>query len=305
MTDRLRITVGIDGSDGSKAAAIWAANEARRVGADLRLLHVFTDYAPTIGYFASPGSPGSMEGHRMAEKLVRESARGLESSAGEIRVEPLVLRGDRRAGLLRAAADSALLVLGDEPHPVHHRLITGSIIGGVAGHAACPVVVVPAGTERRPALGVIVAGVKIVSASHDLVRQAFELAADRGSRLVILHAWESPSPYDDLLSSRLDVPGWEERSVKELDQIVDEVSADFTNVTAEVRIVHGQPARALIDASAEADLLAITRRLHGFPLGHLGAAGRAVLRETRAPAIVLPPALHEIPLSEPVEAPTR
>jgi nucleotide-binding universal stress UspA family protein len=54
--------------------------------------------------------------------------------------------------------------------------------------------------------------------------------------------------------------------------------------------VHGQPAQVLRDASASADLVLIARRRHAFPVGHLGGTARALLRESLAPVMVLPPA---------------
>lgn len=300
MTERGWITVGIDGTEGSDAAALWAAREADRVGAGLRLVHVFDDYIPMAGFYAAVYPRGSVEGRHVAEKLVRDAARRIETILPGDRVQPLVLRGDRRAGLLRAAADSDLLVLGDEPHPARQRLLTGSIIDSLAAHSSAPVVVVPAGCAGLPSRSVVVAGVKFFTASRELVRQAFELAADRGARLIVLHAWEYSAPYDDLVFAQVDLAGWEERSARDLRQVVDDVARDFTNVDTEVRFVRGQPARVLADASAEADLLAITRRLHGFPLGHLGGTGRTALRETQCPAVVLPPAVETVRLAEPM-----
>jgi len=299
MTEHGWITVGIDGTGGSDAATQWAAHEADRVGAGLRLVHVFDDYIPMAGFYAAVYPRGSIEGRHVAETLVRDAARQVEAILPEERVQPLVLRGDRRAGLLRAAAGSDLLVLGDEAHPARNRLLTGSIIDSLAAHSSVPVVIVPADCAALPSRGVVVAGVKFFATSRDLVRQAFELAADRGARLVVLHAWEYSAPYDDLVFAQVDLAGWEERSTKELRQVVDDAARDFPNVDTEVRFVRGQPAQVLADSSAEADLLAITRRLHGFPLGHLGGTGRTALRETRCPAVVLPPAVETMRLTEP------
>jgi nucleotide-binding universal stress UspA family protein len=71
---------------------------------------------------------------------------------------------------------------------------------------------------------------------------------------------------------------------------VDLARGPHGDVEVGFRLVHGQGAHAIVDASSGADLLVITRRRHGFPGGHLGAAGRAVLRESRCPVEVLPPA---------------
>jgi nucleotide-binding universal stress UspA family protein len=46
----------------------------------------------------------------------------------------------------------------------------------------------------------------------------------------------------------------------------------------------------LRDASVGAELMVIARRRHAFPVGHLGGTARALLRESLAPVMVLPPA---------------
>lgn len=53
---------------------------------------------------------------------------------------------------------------------------------------------------------------------------------------------------------------------------------------------HAHPARAIVEASAHADLVLLARRPHAFPGGHLGGTARAVLRESSCPVEILPPA---------------
>jgi nucleotide-binding universal stress UspA family protein len=56
-----------------------------------------------------------------------------------------------------------------------------------------------------------------------------------------------------------------------------------------VDLVHGQPGNILVEASREADVLVISRPVHGGFVHHLGAAARAVLREASCPVLVVPP----------------
>jgi nucleotide-binding universal stress UspA family protein len=291
------IAVGVDGSEGSKAATRWAAREADRSGANLRLVHVFTDVAPMGSFMGAAYPVGPVETAYAAQNLVDEAAQDARQILTEDRVQTLLLRADRRVGLAQAAADARLLVLGDEPHGLLDRLITGSVVAAVAAHAPAAVAVVPANWQDADG-GTVVVGVKSVDSSPALIRRGFELAAGRRGRLKVLHAWEFLSPYDDAISAHIDLPAWEQRTLTELRNRVARIGLDFPGVETEVVLVHEQPAQALVDASVDAGLLVITRRPHGFPFGHLGGTGRAVLRETRCPTVVLPSGAEKVERDE-------
>lgn len=282
------ITVGVDGSDGSAAATRWAAREAALLGLRLRIVHMFIDYVPMLGANAAVYPDGSAESDRVAERIVQAAAREAELLLAPEHIDTVVVRGNRRLGLLQAAADAHLLVLGDEAHPQHHRLPTGSIIAPIATHSPSPVAVVPAGWLLDPARTTVVVGAKSGDSSLGLIRHAMRIAADRAARLVVLHAWEYADGIDALFESYDELPDWEERIRTDLTELVADASPPFSGLDVEVRMVHGQPASVLTDASATAQLLVIGRRAHGRSFGHLGGTGRAVLRESRCPAMVLP-----------------
>ena len=288
------ITVGVDGSDAATAATRWAAREASRRETGLRIVHVFTEYIPMVGFYAAAYPVSSMEGRHVAQRIVAAAAAEAERLMPAERIETAVLRGDRRAGLLEAAAESRVMVLGDQPRHLVDRMITGSTAAAVAAHSPTPVVLVPSEWDPAAQHGVVVAGVKSSDASHGLVRRAFEIAAEHDDRLVVLHAWEYPAGYDDLIVTEANLREWEERARKELTQLIEEFTGAFPGVETEVRVRHGQPAHVLLQAAAGADMLVITRRPHGFPFGHLGATGRTVLRETPSPVMVLPPSAASI-----------
>ena len=281
------ITVGIDETEGSRAATRWAAHEAVRLGLGLRIVHVYNNVIPMGGFYGALYPNAPVDGRHLAERLVAHARRDVRGVISEESLETRVVQGDRRDGLLQVAADSAMLVVGDQQRPFVDRLFTGSILIALAAHAPVPVVLVPAGWEADPADGAVVVGVKSPESARPLVRRALDLAAARRARLVLLHAWEYPSGYDELIANHVDKVEWEERARKELLQLVDGIEGGH-GVDVEVRVVHGQPARALLEASRTAALMVVGRRRHGFPFGHLGGTGRALVRETRSPLVVLP-----------------
>ena len=138
-----------------------------------------------------------------------------------------------------------------------------------------------------------------------LVARAMSLAAERGAELVILHAWDMPTPYDGVALSRGELAEWDAWIRQDLEQTLDRArhhrAAPATLVEARIEVRRGQPARVIADASAESDLLVIGRRRHTFPVGRLGSTGRALLRESHCPIEVLPPALDVIEVEEVVE----
>ena len=297
MTRRDWIAVGVDGSEGSKAAIRWAAREAEQLGLGLSLVHAYTGYR-VMGSFvqaAYPLTPVTDDQRPLA--VLEDATREAEKYLPRDRIDTAALRADARAGLLQAAAESRMLVLGDETHPALTRLVTGSIVGPVAAHSPVPVVAVPANWTDSPSHGSVVVAVKNLESSTALVRYAFRLAAAHHARLTLVHAWEFLATYDDVIAAHAAIPDWEARAQTDLTELLNGIAPDFPEVETEVRLVHGQPARVLVDVSSEADMLVISRRPHLLPFGHLGGTGRAILRETRCPTVVLPPAAEPVDLT--------
>jgi len=297
MTYRDRIAVGVDGSQGSNAAIRWAAREAERLGLDLSLVHVRSGYR-AVGTFYSaayvtPPPDDQVRSQKVLEDATREAAELLSID----RIDATAVRSDVRTGLLQAAAQARMLVLGDESHPALSRLVTGSVVAPVAAHSPVPVVVVPANWQDAASQGSVVMAVKNYDASAPLIRHGCQLAAAHGGRLVLLHAWDFLALYDDAIAKHTAPPDWEQRAQAELTALLHRIAREYPGVQTEVHLVHGQPAQVLVDASSGAGLLVISRHPHLLPYGHLGGTGRAVLRETRCPTIVLPAAAEPVDLA--------
>ena len=131
-------------------------------------------------------------------------------------------------------------------------------------------------------------GLKSTDHARGLLRRGFETAAARGAALVVVHAWELPSGYDDMIAGRVGREQWHDRLSSQIEPHLAEWRDAFPDVDVELRIVHGQPARVLHEAAARAELLLLVRRLYGFPGGHLGGTGRTLLRSAPCPVEVVP-----------------
>jgi nucleotide-binding universal stress UspA family protein len=137
--------------------------------------------------------------------------------------------------------------------------------------------------------GVVLVGVKRRHHSDELFAEAFSVAQQRGSRLVVLHAWKVPAGYEDLIANAAAYEDWDSRARREIEEMLAAWRTQYPDVDVELRTARAQPAHALVEASAETDEIVLVRRAHGVPLGvHLGATARSVLMHSHCPVRIVP-----------------
>ncbi|MGW0293631.1 universal stress protein [Streptomyces tuirus] len=294
------ITVGLDGSPESRAAAEWAAREAKLRGLALRLLHVYEPVPEPMAQAALLGAETSQD---WSEKIPREAAGGLRlrHPGVEVRAEQLVGRPSEVLG--EAARTAELLVLGSRGMSGIGGFLVGSVGQAVVARAECPVVLVRAGeqaadehesdpvgipsaaTAYRP----VVLGLDTGHPDPSMIEFAFDAAARRGTVLRAVHGWNRPSyysyggaaelwRYEDL--ARGEAIGLAEalRPWREKYPAVDVAEASRP----------GNPAEQLINASREASLVVVGRRIRRKPFGvHIGSVTHAVLHHATAPVAVV------------------
>ena len=296
MSQREVILVGVDGSEAGYVAVRHGAAEAHRRDGELRLAHVLpADFAASAESDSLLAAGWRREMHARAQAFLDEARRqALEVLAPE-QVSSVLLAGHRVDALVRAATGGVtLVVLGDEGRPVLERIATASVLGGVAGHSPVPVVAVPDHWSPGAGRARVVAAIKDYARATGLVQRALEVAEDREADLVLLHAWELPTAYGGLYVREIDMRNWETMAREELEQALKNVPRLPADVAVRAEVRRGQAAQVLVGASREADLLLIWRRPRGFPFGHLGGTGRAVLRESHCPVMVMPPATEPV-----------
>jgi nucleotide-binding universal stress UspA family protein len=249
-------------------------------------VHVIPDYVPLTPMM--PLTPNDLR--QTGEEILRAAEATAREVDPGVPVTTELLSGPRVAGLVRLAQGDSVVVVGHEHRSVLDRILTGATTTGLAAQATCSVVSVPEGWDPAVRHDRVVVGFKASEHSNELLAQAFAAADARKARLVILHAWKLPTGYDDIIESRVAVQQWHDHTVGVIEPLLTEWRATYPDVEVEVSVVHDQPAHALVRASAEADLLVVVRRTHGFPaFVHLGAVARAVLREATCPVEVVPP----------------
>ncbi len=137
------VVVGVDGSDVSRRALHWAAEEAWRRGIPLTVCRA---WQASSSEHVSTAEQSSDEPASVGERAEQEVRSDVDSVvgfvSGRIQVTPLVLGGSASELLERAAQDASLVVLGD-PHRGQRLPHPKSVARHVLSHAPCPVVLVP------------------------------------------------------------------------------------------------------------------------------------------------------------------
>jgi nucleotide-binding universal stress UspA family protein len=143
MADWKRIVVGVDGSDGSRAALQWAFELAQELGSELLLVSVWTpppiEIAPPFGSYPW-GTDVDLSG--AAEQALQGMLQSVVGDQNHVKVKTQVASGNAAKVLIDLSQDADFLVVGSRGHGGFAGLLLGSVSQHVAAHASCPVVVV-------------------------------------------------------------------------------------------------------------------------------------------------------------------
>lgn len=279
------VVVGVSGSPRDDGALRAGVDEAHRLGVGVHLVHVVPEYLPVSPLF--PAAPSALDD--TGAGIIRAAERLVHDLDPEIEVAADLAHGPRARRLAEAAESAPVLVVGRDDRFLTERLLRGNTATGAAAAASCPVLVVPVGWRPAPGTGSMLVGVKSPAHAAELLGDAFAVAAQRGDRVIVLHAWKLPHAYDDIIESRVAVDDWTQKSTNELGHLIKDWRTAYPQVDVEIRIVHAHPAAALVETSRDADTLVIVRRRRGVPAAaHLGGTARSVLRLAHCPVRVVP-----------------
>lgn len=136
-----RIVVGIDGSENSIAALVWAMRIAAG-DVDIEAVHAWTHHFAAV---PEPyGIPPDFSEKNASETLDRVIATARERAGEDAReVVGTLVHGDPRAVLRSAPKESDLLVLGARGHRGVAHLLLGSVTTGLIHQPLVTTVVVP------------------------------------------------------------------------------------------------------------------------------------------------------------------
>ncbi|MFJ5533833.1 universal stress protein [Streptomyces sp. NPDC093261] len=295
------VIVGLDGSSESRAAAEWAAREAKLRGLPLSLVHV---REPAPDPLMEAPLLGAETQQHWTGTIPREAADGLRLRHPGVAVTAEHHVGRPTEVLLRAAEDAELLVLGSRALGGVGGFLVGSVSLAVVAHAVRPVVLVRAGEQsadehEMDPVGIpsaaapfrpVVLGLDVRGPDASLIGFAFEEAAHRAAALHVVHGWDMPFTSVDAMAAGVD-PYDEyarDRAVA-LSEALGAWRQKYPAVEVVERSRMGTAAGLLSDASREASLVVVGRRIRRRPLGtHIGSVTHAVLHHATAPVAVVP-----------------
>jgi nucleotide-binding universal stress UspA family protein len=261
MTNTARsILVGVDGSSGSRSAALVANALASELGNRLVVAHVASD-PPPFPY----GNARMRELER--RRALRAGARMLEHAAGDLEAQRRIVLGDPPELLVDLADEEAaeLLVVGARGHSGLTAALLGSVSQRLAATADRPVLVVPPG-----------AGERCLLERGTLARIVCGVDGSEESRRALAVA--------ERFATRLDA---------EVDPIfVDPVRSWHDAPRVPVRVATGDPVHELREQGAWAGvrMIVVGSRGHG-PVRRalLGSVSAALAASAPCPVLVVPP----------------
>lgn len=285
-----RLLVGVDGTEGSVEALRWAAHEAARRQC---ALHVLTCAELPVAVEAGLIGSGAIGGNAVADivtehESANQRAVTLARSFGlDIEVTGETVLGAPAYALVSAAHPEDTIVVGATAHPGRLTDVLGSVATVVAHRAHCPVVVVHGSVRKDGAVRRIVVGVDGSPGSDAALAWAAEEAIRCAAELLLVHGWAYPyhgtrhgskDARDDM---RLDAMRSLEASATRARELAPAVRCHSL-------ICEQSPAKAVLDAAQDADLVVVGSRGHGgFASLLLGSVSRTVLQHSTVPAVVV------------------
>ncbi len=280
------IAAGIDGSPSSLSAADWAAFDATRRGASLRLVHAVvpaTNDGFLVPQLVVPAPTDRQRARanvllRSCTDLLTDKYPGLHIETAQYDGSPVkVLTEQSRNGITVVGADGAGRLAG---------AFFGSVAGRLAAHGhGCIVIARPEPVEVETRPGVIAVGVDGSAHSQAAIGFAYEEAALRGATLLAIHTWND-KPLSHALGSyplNINSTGIDDHEHRLLETELAGWEQKYPDVPVRMRVLRGRAAPNLLRYAAPTgtqptQLMVVgSRGRGGFTGLLLGSTSQAVM----------------------------
>lgn len=286
------VLVGVDGSESALHAVRWAAREALRRNAPLRIVHV-CHLAP-VRHPRQISPPPEYQAALLEQgrHWLTEATRAARHAAPDGVVTTDLHDGLTSDVLIAESKTAQLLVLGSRGLGGFASLLIGSVAVAVSAHAHCPVVVTHSSTVDGvpPETGHIVVGLDGSDLSDAAMTFACEAAAARGVSLVAVHTWfdMDVSATWVRLPSTIDWDFLQSEEEREFAARVGAWQGKFPNVDIRPLVVRDRPGHALLRHAAGAQLVVVGSRGRGAFIGlGLGSVSQTMLHHAECPVAVV------------------
>ncbi len=268
-TLRRAVVVGLDESSHAREAVDHAAALADRKRLALRLVHAVNP--SQYGAGASAGWSPDPFGipYRAAEALVTETVSRVKDRYPQLTITSRLEFHSPVDLLVEESEAAEVLVLGVRGSGGFSALLVGSTTVRLASKAHCPVIAVRAELHRRRPRHGIVVGVDGSPEAAEALEFALSEAAETKQSLTAVMAYADPASLGNavihpLVNAALAeaLAGWGEK---------------YPDVSIERLIVCEQPVKALVEASAAAELLVVGSRGRGALRSMFGSVSHGVL----------------------------
>jgi nucleotide-binding universal stress UspA family protein len=288
------VVVGVDGTEGSFEALIWATHHARRTGLPLKIVTV-TEIPAVYTAAGVPALPMGSSFDDLVQRGVDVNNRAVDDAMAfelDIAVSGIAVVGTPVVNLVGATPPGDILVVSATSHQGRMTDVLGSVATGVIHRAHGPIVVVHGPVPHDAPLNRIVVGIDGYDESKTALVWACELGARTGTAVELVHAWEYPYRTKDAVfgSPQADM---QRDATAQADQVVAGLSDEHRATVTATHVIEGITADVLIDAATDADLLVVGSRGRGGVRSLLlGSVSRKVAQHSPCTVAVVPSARH-------------
>lgn len=283
-----RLVIGVDGSAESAEALAWAQRFAAPDDVLIALRAWETPYVP----LPTTAIPNPHDLANECERHVEQELAQIVAARRDTRLTPLVREGRPGPAIVAESGEADLVVVG-------HRgtgqmsMMLGSTANYVLHHATTPVVVVRGSAgdlPRRVVVGVDAHDMADGTENASVRALRWAYAAPGLAELEVVHAWSLQPVMWEFVGMEVDdyLEELDAAAAEVIDQVIAAAGEPPPGVEVVRRVVRDASSRALIQASAHADLVVVgSRGRGGFAGLLLGSTSADAAAYCQAPVAVI------------------
>ncbi|MHC0429805.1 universal stress protein [Streptomyces sp. O3] len=275
------VVFGVDALD-QDAALAWAADEAARRGAPLRLVHAVLPVTHHVRGVEETAHHKALR--RLGDAVLDKATARAHERQPRLEVTTYVTDANPAQALVRQSAHAGLVVLGSRRlGRLAEVLSAASTTVPVSANAVCPVAVVPE-TERTVAdPPYLVVGVDGSPSADAALDHALEQAASCRASVHAVWAWRPP------LLGFADEHAVIDSCRRQLDEAIARRPTACREVPLSRAVLRGHPVDVLAEAAEHALAVVVGRRgREGFTGMRLGSVPHGLLHRAACPVVTVP-----------------